>query len=566
MPGSAWWEGTRLVAGRSLSDGLRSRTVRVTTLILLLVGLAVVFVPRMLSGDEPTYTLATVGEVSASVQAQLNAAGEAADFGVDYLTVADAPAVESAVREGDATVGLAEATMYVRTDAPGAFPVLVAQAVVAEESAAKLLAAGLTPQQITEVSSVAPPTQVEVGPVQDEGRAAVGFIVGIVLYMAIMFSGNSIAMNVGVEKSTRIAEVLLAVLRPSQILVGNVVGIGLQTLAQLMVLAVPILAAITITDGLDLPAVAAGDIVLGVAWFVLGFLMYAFLFAAAAALVDKVTEVGSAIMPVTTVLVLAYLGAVIMVQQDPGSALSVALSMFPLTSPMAMPIRWSSGTVPEWQLVAEHAAGHRRRRAPRVVRVQRVPPRPGDHRSAAEAARSPAGTGLIAMTAPRIGLVLGGGGLTGTAFHAGVVAGLAEFAGWDARAAEVIVGTSAGIHLRRTPASRACPPPTSSPAWPAQPMSAEGERVLGGLGPLRQPHRHERPARRPAAPGLLPSIARRPWRYRPGIAAAALLPEGNLAVDAGVSWIGDLFEDMARTADVDLHRAPRRRCPGRVRP
>ncbi|HSO02839.1 MAG TPA: ABC transporter permease, partial [Candidatus Limnocylindrales bacterium] len=61
---------------------------------------------------------------------------------------------------------------------------------------------------------------------------------------------------------------------------------------------------------------------------------------------------GSAIMPVTTVLVLAYLGAVVVVQQDPGSALSIALSMFPLTSPMAMPIRWSSGTVPEWQLAA----------------------------------------------------------------------------------------------------------------------------------------------------------------------------------------------------------------------
>jgi ABC-2 type transport system permease protein len=170
--------------------------------------------------------------------------------------------------------------------------------------------------------------------------------------MAIMFSGNIIAMNVGVEKSTRIAEVLLAVLRPSQILVGNVLGIGLQTLIQLLALAVPILAAIAVTDGVDLPDVASGDIVLGVAWFVLGFLLYAFLFAAAAALVDKVTEVGSAIMPVTTLLVLAYLGAVIVVQQNPGSTLSVALSMFPLTSPMAMPIRWSSGTVPLWQLAA----------------------------------------------------------------------------------------------------------------------------------------------------------------------------------------------------------------------
>lgn len=122
MPGSGWWEGTRLVAGRSLSDGLRSRTVRITTLILLLVGLAVVFVPRMLAGSEPTYTLATVGEASMAVQAQLDAAGEAAQFGVEYLSVGEAQAVEAAVREGDATVGLAGATMYVRTDAPGAFP------------------------------------------------------------------------------------------------------------------------------------------------------------------------------------------------------------------------------------------------------------------------------------------------------------------------------------------------------------------------------------------------------------------------------------------------------------
>jgi ABC-2 type transport system permease protein len=352
MTVSSWWEGTRLVAGRSLADGLRSRTVRITTLVLLLVGLAVVLVPRLLGGDEPTYTLASVGEPSAVIQSQLDAAGEAAGFNVEYLPVDDASAVESAVREGDATIGLAGTVMYVRTDAPGTVAVLVAQAVVAEERADLLREAGLTAAQIGEVSAVAVPEQIEVGPVQDEGRAAVGFIVGIVLYMAIMFSGNIIALNVGVEKSTRIAEVLLAVLRPSQILVGNVLGVGLQTLAQLLVLTTPILVAMTLTDGLDLPTVAAGDIALGMAWFVLGFLMYSFLFAATAALVDKVTEVGSAIMPVTVILVLAYLGAVVVVQQDPGSALSVALSMFPLTAPMAMPVRWSSGLVPEWQLAA----------------------------------------------------------------------------------------------------------------------------------------------------------------------------------------------------------------------
>ena len=188
------------------------------------------------------------------------------------------------------------------------------------------------------------------GPVQDEGRAAVGFVVGIVLYMGIMFAGQAIAMNVGMEKSTRISEVLLAVLRPSQILVGNVIGIGLMTLVQLLVLAVPIITAVIVSDGLDLPTLAAADIGLGVAWFLIGFLVYAFLFAATAALVDKMTEVGSAIMPVTVMLVLSYIAAVVIIPMNQGSTLTVLLSMFPLTSPMAMPIRWASGTVPVWEL------------------------------------------------------------------------------------------------------------------------------------------------------------------------------------------------------------------------
>jgi NTE family protein len=144
--------------------------------------------------------------------------------------------------------------------------------------------------------------------------------------------------------------------------------------------------------------------------------------------------------------------------------------------------------------------------------------------------------------ATRIGLVLGGGGLTGTAFHAGVLAGLAEFAGWDARGAEVIVGTSAGS----TSAAllRAGLPPVDYLARvTGGPLTAEGEAVLGGVSPLRQPHRSVRPARRPAAPSLLPAIARRPWRYRPGVAAAALMPEGTLPVDSSVSGIAGLFPD-----------------------
>jgi len=349
--GGTWWVGTRMVAARSITEGGRSRAFRITTLLLLAVALAAVFLPRILGGGPTTYTLATDGTAPVAVRAQLDAAAEGADFEVEYLELADGPAVEDAVRQGDATVGVADEVMYVRSDAPGAFPVLVAQALVAEETALRLAAAGLSPGEIAELAAITPPEQVEVGPAQDEGRAGVGFVVGIVLYLAITFSGNLIATNVAVEKSTRIAEVLLAVLRPSQILVGNVIGIGVMTFTQLLVLAVPVTLGLAAGDSLDLPAVAAADIGLAVAWFVLGYFIYAFLFAATAALVDKVTDVASATLPVSALLIVGYLGAVIVVVQNPSSALSVTLSMFPLSSPMAMPIRWASGTVPAWQLV-----------------------------------------------------------------------------------------------------------------------------------------------------------------------------------------------------------------------
>jgi ABC-2 type transport system permease protein len=120
---------------------------------------------------------------------------------------------------------------------------------------------------------------------------------------------------------------------------------------QLLVLAAPLAVAVQVTDSIGLPTVAAGDIGLAVAWFALGFTLFAFLFAATAALVDKITEVNSAILPVTLILIVGYMLAVTVVTADPSGGWSVAASIFPLTAPLAMPIRWASGQVPVWQLV-----------------------------------------------------------------------------------------------------------------------------------------------------------------------------------------------------------------------
>lgn len=347
-----WWSGTHLVWSRGLVENLRSKTFRIVMAVLLLLSVAAVTLPQLLLGSTPTYTLATVGSAPADMRAALDAAQRKGDFRVEYLARSDPGAVRAAVKVGDATVGLVDHTLYAAADGAGTFPVVVAQAVVGIEVAAKLARAGLTPQQVADLQSVQPPTQVTVSPATDETRAGVGFAVGVALYMALLFGGSAIASAVAQEKASRISEVLLVVLRPSQILTGTVLAVGTVTLAELLVLATPVLVAVRVRDDSRLPPVAAGDIALGVAWFVIGFALYAFLYAACGALVEKVTEVSSAVMPIVIVMAAGYVASILVTTEDPSSGWSVFIAVFPLTSPIGMPFLWASGEASGYLLLA----------------------------------------------------------------------------------------------------------------------------------------------------------------------------------------------------------------------
>lgn len=140
----------------------------------------------------------------------------------------------------------------------------------------------------------------------------------------------------------------------------------------------------------------------------------------------------------------------------------------------------------------------------------------------------------------RIGLVLGGGGLTGTAFHAGVLTALAEDLGLDARSADVIVGTSAGSTAAAL--TRAgFPPQDYVNRMTGEPVSAEGQRVLANMRPIGQPPSRPPWQRRPAAPDLLRRIARQPWKYPVGTMVAAALPAGTVDVRDFSPGFGPLF-------------------------
>src|SRR5450755_1854813 len=132
--------------------------------------------------------------------------------------------------------------------------------------------------------------------------------------------------------------------------------------------------------------------------------------------------------------------------------------------------------------------------------------------------------------APRVGLVLGAGGVAGGAFHAGVLAAIAAATGWDPRRATVVVGTSAGSI---TGASLIAGLSAGDLLARSEdrPMSAAGTRLMAGVGPPRRPpplRAGGRPRRPADIAARLARAAARPLEARPLALAAGLLPEGRV--------------------------------------
>lgn len=157
----------------------------------------------------------------------------------------------------------------------------------------------------------------------------------------------------------------------------------------------------------------------------------------------------------------------------------------------------------------------------------------------------------------RVGVVLGGGGLTGGAFHNGVLAAWAD-AGWDARDAAVWLGTSAGS-ITATALAAGMPPLDMLRRWTKEPLSPQGQAVLNRVDRDAATAAAAPTARalRPASPKLLGAMARRPSRLHPGRLVAAALPAGRestagIAHGMGQMCAGSWPSERLRIAAVRL--------------
>ena len=216
-----------------------------------------------------------------------------------------------------------------------------------------------------------------------------GMMCGLIIYFIIILFASQVLRGVLEEKSNRIVEVLISSVKPTQLLIGKIVGIALVGLTQLAIwimlstailfgvqLAAPNLFSsesvemVAATNGDMLPenadlttapdnifemiqnyfTVSFGTIILSfIFFFIVGYLIYSTLYAATGSVVDSESDSQQYTMPITIPLILAIV-FVPNIATNPDGTLAFWLSMIPLTSPIAMMVRLPSG-VPAWELI-----------------------------------------------------------------------------------------------------------------------------------------------------------------------------------------------------------------------
>ena len=345
-----------LIARREFVTRVRSRFFIVGTIVFV-AALAGYIVLQAYVLGRMTSTVKVGFDSSAQVLAQpLQTAGRAEKVNIKIQDVAN-------IADGEADVRAGRLDVLVSGD-PAAPDVAVKDtldptveatlnALVKQQALNHALAtAGVNPAAVDAQVAAASIHEVFLDPnaaIKTE-RRIVGIFVAVLLYVALVIYGQLVASGVVEEKSNRVIEILLATVRPRQLLIGKVLGIGAVGLLQLTLLAVVALITVSRTQVISVPDVGVVSVVAGLFWFIVGFLFYALIYAAAGSLVSRQVDIGSVTGPLSMLIVGTYL-AFFWVVANPDNPIGIGLSMLPPFAPILMPARIATGDAQLWQVV-----------------------------------------------------------------------------------------------------------------------------------------------------------------------------------------------------------------------
>jgi ABC-2 type transport system permease protein len=347
-PGSAAL--VRLVARREVSTRIRDKTFLISSAVILLLVLGGMVFQVLVASGANKLTVGVVGD-RAALQPALVAQGKAVGSDVTVVGLADESAARASLASGDvdgALVGGLSAAprLLVQREAGSSLTAAVEAAVGRLALTRQLAGAGITHLDVPQVAV----TALHPGSDPTGERTGVAVIGVVVLYSLLIMMGNFVAQGVVEEKSTRVVELLLATMRPWQLLAGKIIGLGLLGLGQIVAIAVVGVSSALAFDVVTLPGQLVGTALSVVAWFILGYAFYAAVFAGAASLVSRQEDLASVVTPMTVLLVVGFVVAVQSAGNPSGTMATVA-SYIPGLSPMVMPIRLAGGGAAWWEVV-----------------------------------------------------------------------------------------------------------------------------------------------------------------------------------------------------------------------
>ena len=349
--------------------------VGVTVLLVLLIA-GVMFFPRvseMLKGsdtvtDAPTDLEVMLVKADDFSQADMVQQTFAAAFtGYDVqITDDDIEAIKEKITSGDVEcafvmTGSAAYTYYVNNlsmyDTNTAIANEVLQKIYQMNA---MIGSGMTVEQADEIMGI----QIT-GVVESLGKDQMQnffytYIMIFALYMVILLYGQMVATNVATEKSSRAMEVLITSAKPTSMMFGKVLASCLAGLIQLIAVFGSALVFYNMNESYwgenaivdSIFNIPTELFVYMIVFFILGFLIYAFMYGAVGSTASKLEDINTSVMPITLLFVIAFLVVMMsMTSGDVDTTLMTVCSYIPFTSPMAMFTRICMSIVPLYEIM-----------------------------------------------------------------------------------------------------------------------------------------------------------------------------------------------------------------------
>lgn len=342
-----------LVARREFQAQIRSKSLIISTIVMavLIVAAGVLGMFLLDDDDSPDDLVATVGvsQSAMPLAEDLRQAGltvvEAS--GEPETVLADNPDMNAVIVENPGNPQIFAGDGAEHVDAI----VEITQTVATDFVITDQFGDVATPEAVEAVSQAQNLTaEIIGGPDFDPVAFFVGLLTASLVYGAIVFGITILATGVVEEKASRVVEILLATIKPKNLLMGKFLGIGLAVLSMVAVYVIAIIIAASIAG--ILPDIKIGTYIpMLIVWVILGYVIYASITGGLAATVSRQEDIGAITGPLVFVSIVPFYFALFYIPDNPDGALAQIVGYIPFFSPFILPMRAAFTDVPVADIV-----------------------------------------------------------------------------------------------------------------------------------------------------------------------------------------------------------------------